>query len=366
MPIDALILKPTMTCNFKCTFCSSTNIIDGSDRSITLPLEKIFATLERHEHINTIIVNGGDPLMLDPSYYWEMLKWLEDHGRKTVVSFTSNLWPFYKNPEKWAPLLRHPQMGVNTSFNYGDGRRITKSRVYTEQDFWNVSDAMLEHVGYRPSFISVITDENFDTAIDNVRLAKRMGVECKLNYAMASGAQSRPLQLAKAYQLYVQLWEEDLWQWEFNAKQMARRLTKGDTCCPQARNCDEGIRAMNPDGSYYSCGAFGDDQEKAIDWKAELIATDRVATPLQDDPYMQSMHGGCYGCELFAICNGCRKTVKDMKRFDMVEDHCSAMRELLPAIVKINEQVQFDQDLMAAVTGHVGFGDERVFKSSCS
>lgn len=366
--IDSLIVKPVMTCNFACDFCSSTDIIAGSERDIQLPLELIFQTLERHSSIKTLILNGGDPLMVSPSYYFSIIEWLEARNRQCILSFTSNLWPFYKKPSKWIELFKHPLVGINTSFNYGDGRRITKDRVFTEQDFWQVSDAMLEHVGYRPSFISVITEDNLATAIDNVRLAQRMGVECKLNYVMASGRAGKPLLLADIYQVYVQIWEAGLWPWEFNTKQMARRLSKGDTCCPQARSCDAGIRALNPDGSYYSCGAFGDDQEKAIDWRAEMIATDRIETPLSDDPYLQTMHAGCYGCELFEICNGCRKTIKDLKAHDMVEDHCAKMKQLLPTIVAIDAEVRQSAELTQQVTGHAGFGDERTHleRTACS
>src|SRR5690606_37220494 len=130
------------------------------------------------------------------------------------------------------------------SFQYGGGRLKGDLSEFTEEDFWKVSDAMLEHVGYRPDFISVITEENQHKALDNVRLAKRMsegvpagkdamgrkvGVECKLNYAMASGPvvtdprtghqmgqEGRPYQLSKIYEIYVQVHKEGLTDWEFN------------------------------------------------------------------------------------------------------------------------------------------------------
>lgn len=62
-----LIVKPTEACNFKCTFCSSTDITD--EKSKTLDLEYIFAFLRRFPNTGTIIINGGDPLMVKPEYY---------------------------------------------------------------------------------------------------------------------------------------------------------------------------------------------------------------------------------------------------------------------------------------------------------
>lgn len=37
-------------------------------------------------------------------------------------------------------------------------------------------------------------------------------------------------------------------EWEYNTKQMMKRLGGSATSCPQNRNCDAGIRAFNPGG----------------------------------------------------------------------------------------------------------------------
>ena len=66
-----LIIKPTEACNFKCTFCSSTDIAE--DKSSRLDLEQVFKFLKRFPETNTIIVNGGDPLMVPVNYYWEII-----------------------------------------------------------------------------------------------------------------------------------------------------------------------------------------------------------------------------------------------------------------------------------------------------
>lgn len=327
-----LIIKPTELCNFKCTFCSSTQLVEN--KASRLSLDRIFKFLERYPDTNTIIVNGGDPLMLPPDYYWKILDYIEERGLKANLSFTSNLWDFYKRPEKWTELFRHPKMGVSTSFNYGNTRLISEGRPLTEKIFWEISDLFLERVGYRPDFISVITDENEETALDNVRLAKKMGVECKLNYAMASGRESRPYQLSKIYRLYLEVVSSELIDWEFNTKQMIKRLSGDATTCPQNRDCDSSIRCIQPEGDYYSCGAFGDDKEFAIDFDNEMAGG--MQTPLKDSEEASMLKLECLTCPMFAICNGCKKTVMDMKRADMVADHCSLMKTLSHKIVELN------------------------------
>ena len=346
-----LIIKPTELCNFKCTFCSSTHI--SKRKSDLLSHDYIFQFLKRYPTTSTIIVNGGDPLMMEPNYYWKIINYLDKHNLDTSLALTTNLWPFYKNPQKWKRLFNHERVGITTSFNYGDGRLKGDFSLFSEDDFWKCSDAMLEHLGYRPDFISVITDQNEKYAIKNVQLAKEMsngvkplrskhnvdrinteGVECKLNYAMASGDQKYPYLLSKIYEIYVEIYKQGLDPWEFNTKQMMERLATGATLCPQSRTCDEGIRALNPGGDYYSCGSFADDMDESIDFDLEMKG--QFFTPLQDNINLVSLKEECLTCPMFSICNGCRKTIKDLKEADVVEEHCVRMKRLAPTIVEIN------------------------------
>lgn len=327
-----LIIKPTEACNFKCTFCSSTSI--DPNKAGLLDLEYIFRFLKRYPDTQTIIVNGGDPLMVDPEYYWKIIEHLDEHDYKADISFTTNLWPFYVKPEKWVDLFNHPRMGIATSFQYGGGRLKGDLTEFTEEDFWKVSDAMLKYCGERPPFIAVITEMNDYRAIDNVLLAKEMNVDCKLNYAMASGVQGSTYRLSKIYETYVEIYDRGLHPWEFNTRQMMGRLRGMGTSCPQNRSCDGGIRAFNPGGDYYSCGSFGDDMDFPINFENEMAGG--FETPLRNVPEIQSMKMACYTCPMFQICNGCKKTVRDMKREGTVEAHCKHMKTLAPRILEIN------------------------------
>lgn len=338
-----LIIKPTELCNFKCTFCSSTYITEN--KTSELNHDYIFRFLERYPETNTIIVNGGDPLMMKPSYYWKIIEWLDKNDYSTTISFTTNLWPFYKNVNKWKDLFLNPRVGVTTSFQYGGGRLKGDLTEFSEEDFWKVSDTMLDHIGYRPDFISVITKENEKAAIKNVELAKKMNVECKLNYALSSGPpikfkniimgqQGKPYLLSDIYEIYIKIYKMDLWRWEYNTKQMMQRLKSNRTTCPQNRNCDESIRTLQPSGDYYSCGAFGDDRSHSIDFEEEMKG--KKVFILQQDISLLSLKQSCFTCPMFKICNGCKKTIKDLKDHDMVESHCIKMKSLAQDIIDIN------------------------------
>ncbi len=274
--------------------------------------------------------------MVNPSYYWKIIEFLDEREMSTTISFTSNLWDFYVRPEKWEKLFKHKRMGIATSFNYGNTRLITEGRVYTEEKFWEVSNLFLERIGYRPDFIAVINDENEETAIDNVLLAKKMGVECKLNYAMASGDEDEPYQLSKIYEIYLKVAKLGLTEWEYNTKQMLKRFSGVTTTCPQNRDCDSTIRCLQPEGDYYSCGAFGDDKKFPIDFNTEMNSKEKIL-PLKSEEEISYLKTECLSCPMFKICNGCKKTVYDMKKSNIIEGHCSLMKSISKDILEISD-----------------------------
>ena len=337
-----LIIKPTLKCNYKCTFCSSTAI--GDEVTDELSLDQIRQFLVRFPETRTIIVNGGDPLMMPPQYYWDLIAILDVLAMSTRISFTSNLWAFYKKPDLWVNLFQHPRVDVGTSFQYGDSRLKGDLKPFTEAEFWAVSDLYLKLIGERLDFIAVIDESNADTVLKTVELAREMNVVAKINHAFSSGQpvtykgvtignHGRTYVLADIYEHYIQIHQAGLSEWEYNTQQMAKRLQGSNTTCPQNRDCDSGIRNLQPSGKYYSCGSLGDDGLYEIDFAKEL--TGPKVRPLQV-PELLSLKDSCFGCPMFAICNGCKKTIHDLKSLGLVERHCSKMKTLAPAIIEIN------------------------------
>lgn len=337
-----LIIKPTEKCNFLCTFCSSTKI--AKERGDYLDVGQVTRFLAQFPTTRTIIVNGGDPLMMPPRYYHDILDYIEEKGLPTILSFTSNLWGFKENPERWASLFNRKQVGVITSFQYGGGRLKGDGTELIEEDYREIHALFLKHCGYGLDFISVIGPSNVDRAIDNVLLAKELGVDCKLNYVMASGEpvvrkgvvmghRHDHFLLADIYEIYVEIVKRGLAQWEYNSRQMLMSMRNEPTTCPLNRRCDEGIRTLQPSGDYYSCGAFGDDKEYPIDFDSEMEGM-RYRSLLQ--PELDSLKVSCYGCPMFSICNGCKKTIAEMKRLGIVEKHCVKMKTLAPEIIALS------------------------------
>ena len=85
---------------------------------------------------------------------------------------------------------------------------------------------------------------------------------------------------------------------------------------------------------------MGDDKEYPIDFVKE-IKQKQFIKPLEDAPELFSLKDECVTCPMFNICNGCKKTIKDLKQHDMVEEHCSHMKQLAPRIIKINSETDY-------------------------
>lgn len=332
-----LIIKPTEACNFSCDFCSSTELVE--DKKARLELQRIYDFLKRFPRTDRIFVVGGDPLMMPPTYYTEMIAHLEEHGYPAIISMTTNLWDFYKNPKKWVEVLSHPRIEVGTSFQYGNGRLIKPGQVFTEDIFIDVYKKFKEEVPHKDlCFLAVISDENEKFALDHVYLAKRLGTQCRLVYASQSGRAGKPYPLSKLYKIFVEIWRKGLAEYEQTALTISDKIFGIEVACPLSRNCDHWMRSLNPDGRYFTCGPLNDDLDPIdeIDFDSEVKEGKRFHLPLQSIPELQFLKEECVTCPMFQVCNACRKHTKDLKNAGMVEEHCSTMKSIMKDVQEMS------------------------------
>ena len=327
-----LVIKITERCNFACTFCSSSDI---SNSDTELDLEGVFTFLKAFPLTSTVIVNGGDPLVVSPSIYQQILKFLDENEMETKLGLVSNLWDFYKNPLKWKEVFDHPKVTICTSFNYGDARRISKEEVFTEELFLEITDMMKErHPDKRLFFIGVIDEDNLDTVIDMARLAKRIDIPCRANRIMKSGKAMKALPIGTICKEYVKICEEGLSDWEKNTEMILNvlRHKKGVVGCPLNRDCDQGIRCLQPDG-YYACPAWADEKKHKANYEEEIKAKE-LSSILPEDLSFTFLKPDCLSCPAYNVCNGCKKHIEELKESDQVERNCNDMREALPSLLK--------------------------------
>lgn len=321
-----LVIKPTEACNFSCTFCSSSYLVD--DKKARLELDKIFQFLKRFPDTEKIFVVGGDPLMMPPTYYFDLIKHIENNKYKAILSLTTNLWDFYKKPDKWIELFNHPKIEIGTSFQYGSGRQIKPGEVFTEQHFREIYRMFQRYVpGKDLSFLAVIDESNEHLAIDHLYLAKDLKTQCRLVYAAMSGKAGDVYPIAKMISIYIQIWKLGLSDYEESCFTVSEKLKNVFVGCNLDRQCDSTMRSLNADGRYFSCGPLNDDldKENEIDFGKEMAGD--FFKPIQASKY-RYLKEECFGCKMFEICNGCVKHIKDLKRTNKVEENCIKMKSL--------------------------------------
>lgn len=314
-----LIIKPTGRCNFNCTFCSSANLdIAHPTTGVPKPIKDLILKMKP----TNIIVTGGEPLTIDPEYYLE----LQELG-KCHISFTSNMKDFYFHPEKWERLVKDPNMGFITSFNYGDTRRWDENTPYTEEKFIEVSNLFKEVSGkdFLP-FIAVIDESNEDMLLDHVYLAKRLGTLVKINNASKIGRCGKNYPKWKMIKAYLNIIDLGLGDYEITCRE--REFGR----CAFNTNfmCNSTIRCCYVDSAGKLHYGICDDEvsaEREIPMDEEFPVPINPKVPGKD----QYIHDKCVYCELFRFCHGCNAHRLHAREFP---EHCSEMLKMKDDLIR--------------------------------
>ena len=275
---------------------------------------------------STIIVNGGDPFMMPPSFYEDILREIETG--ETRLALVSNLLGLYTNPEKWKSIVLHPSVNITTSFQYGNARRIDKDTPYTEEIFRKVYKKCTDLIGYKPLFISVIDYDNAGTMIKTARLAKELDCKCRINPAKKIGASGYSYPLWKYYKELGELYKSEYALYEANCL----HIHKGEflTKCPVTKTCHRNIRGMTV-FDYASCPSMVIHPERIKDFKLNLKEEMETGRLCNANNLVPALRSECYGCELYEICNNCDSTKLDIKeavnnKEYTLDEHCDGMK----------------------------------------
>lgn len=312
-----LMIKSTLACQFKCTFCSAAKYHE--QQNLNMLLDEICKIQP-----DDIIVTGGDPLLVDPDFYEKLLS----INSTITVSFTTNLWDFYKNPKKWQKLFLNPRVGVGTSFQYGTSRLKPDGTPYTENDFIEVVSRFRSFVGYVPSFISVISDENKGVALKHLELAKCLNTTCKLNSMLPFGKSIDYFSRADLLELYVKIIDMGLDQYEDNLKTRSLGYCPFNTC-KECAKLNRSLRIIDNKPKYSFC-------EELL--YSENISTDNIE--MLDDMFYEKQKKHiptkCYCCKAFSLCHGCLLHNVVLNRTQSVNniEYCLKMKNIVMKLPK--------------------------------
>ena len=323
-----LIIKPTVACNFACTFCSAGKMCNHKYDPNNIPdvlKEHILKTKPNH-----VIITGGDPLMMNPEYYYKLHDILPKNSH---ISMTTNLKDFYLNPDKWTALFNEPWMGIGTSFQYGNDRKWDENTVYTEEMFLKVQDLFYQRTGRHAFFIAVINEDNEDTVLDLCRLAKKLGVSVKINNMLSVGKyENKTYPRYKMYKKYLEVIDAGLEDYETNC--LDRKVNR----CPKNfyGACEYSIHCVmvdeNGELKLSTCDeqmALGHYLDKKY-WNLNEIESFKCdgRNTINPKDYIKPE---CPACELFGLCNGCR-TNRDEAKKDPI--YCEEMLKIKDKIIE--------------------------------
>ncbi|MCM1215370.1 MAG: radical SAM protein [Lachnospiraceae bacterium] len=314
-----LIIKPTGLCNFSCEFCSAhgMDIQHPSDGHVPQQIKDLIKKLKP----NGLIITGGEPLMVSPEYYYE----LHDIAHCPIAP-TTNLKDFCLNPDKWAPLFKEDWFNITTSFNYGETRRWSPDKVYTEHDFIHVLAQLRAYTGKSiDSFIAVIDESNEEFAHDHVDLAKTLGCKVRLNGAIGVGKQGKTYPRYKMMKIYLEIIDNDMDQYECNCFER----TQGKCPWNIGLRCQNCIRCCYVDNSgKLHVGTCDERMSMGIELlEDQIIPTTCEETPINPQEYIKPE---CAYCELCRLCNGCHTNRQEAKKDP---DYCEEMKKLEDQII---------------------------------
>lgn len=314
-----LIIRVTGKCNFDCTFCSAGSLnIAHPTNGVPEQIKEVIRAIKP----TSIVISGGEPLLVGPEYYFELLDIAKECRN---ISITTNLKDFYYNPDKWVELFRNPRIGVTTSFNYGDSRRWDPNTPYTEEKFIEIFKLFKEKVNdkiHPLPFIAVIDEHNEDTVLDTVRLAKRLGTYCRINNATKQGRCEETFPRYKMFKHYIEIMEAGLGDYEVYCRNQT------NISCPMNIQflCKNSIRTCYVDKDdklhYYDCCET--EVENLLDFHDDI---DRKMVP--SIPH-ETVNSKCPMCPLFSICNGCGS-----QKMHYPPEHCEEMTKLKDRMIEL-------------------------------
>lgn len=333
--LEVLILRVTNRCNFKCSFCSASNL--SSKHTMTLDQVKGYIIKYNPKQL---CFEGGEPLMVPPSFYIELFNWIDNNPDLRIehIGITSNLWPFYKNPEKWVPVLSHSKVHLSTSFQYGTGRKITDNKVYTEHDFISVIEKVKQYIPqqYPLTFISVISDENSSTIDQTIQLAKRLGLYVKINPAYPVGRVVHGYPLDKMIEHYTDIIVSGNHEIEDNCGTLMRLLFGvPEHTCMWNIDCSQGMRTINPDGVVSVC-SMDNSQAYQLTLKGiPIVTNDKGEHDITKDNNAVLVSAKCLSCRWYRVCNSCHMHVRQIKNMthQRRNQHCHTIAKCCQTII---------------------------------
>lgn len=300
------IVKVTQRCNLNCIYCF--------DRDSTMPDNMTLETVEEicKKDTNREIVLwtwfGGEPTVMGVQWYRDAHKIIRKYYPNMEFSIQTN--GTLLNQE-WIDFFKKEKFQVGVSF---DGLSQAQQRESTGKTLAGIKLLIENHI--QPGVISVVSDDNSSTLLENYLYMKSLGIHSVAfnkvyDSARSVGIESDQIdEYIKSYKDLFEYWLEDenpLYVEQFNGF-LKGVLHTGHFMCNLTGDCRNSIIGFNQIGQVEPCDRYFPKHYKTPltihDYKTltEAKETEEYNHLLKQQKIRKENF--CKGCEIFDYCNG--------------------------------------------------------------
>lgn len=175
----SVLMLPTERCNMNCIYCFNGDRRQTYSKMSLKTLKKFYDITLPYLDYATLICHGGEPLLMGVDFFKKAVEMQKEyHNVKIRNSIQTNL-TLLNN--EWIEFFKENSFKVGSSH---DGTQNEKTRGNSDRIMNNVMD--LQENGLTHGVISVISNKNIDTMIEDYEYFKEHGLNYTTNMYVSS------------------------------------------------------------------------------------------------------------------------------------------------------------------------------------
>lgn len=314
--IKTLILRPTLSCNADCSYCSA-----FKNQFAKWDVSKFRFYLERLKPILSpeveLLWHGGEPMLMGVDFYWQSFDIVKDVIPRSRFSIQTNLLDYSL---EWKELFRDVfNWSISTSYSSGNDLRSYKGSQVTYSEVWREKLAMIMGHGASPFIIGTFAPDTISDALDFYTSIKSQDTpsDIRINYVYPLGKASENQESLLSQREYINLLIKVFDKWIDDApgfdiaplgQLMKSAIGIAKSKCPFSAKCSEHIMCLDIDGGLYPCAGFAD-MEQSERYSYGNLNNDSVETIVLSRAKQQMARRSilpinCNRCEYLHMCGG--------------------------------------------------------------